>query len=75
MLHPDDLKKAATWAFTAAKAWGWTWYYEGEMIWVNTGSNEVGCSGTFDFVSFISDENKKRNKAKATDLQWIPVIK
>jgi hypothetical protein len=60
MLQPDDLKKAATWAFLTAKAWGWTWSYEDGMIWVNTGSNTIGCSGTFDFVSFVSDESKVR---------------
>lgn len=60
MLHTDDMKKAVTWAFLTAKRWGWTTTREGSMIWVNTGSNEVGCADDFDFVVFMSDENKAR---------------
>ena len=65
MLHQDDMRKAVTWAFLTAKAWGWTTKREDGMIWVNTGSNEIGCDGDFDFVSFMSDENKARSRKVA----------
>lgn len=59
-MRPDDMKKAITWAFLTAKQWGWTTKREGGMVWVHTGKNEIGCSDDYDFVSFISDENKSR---------------
>jgi hypothetical protein len=49
-----------SWACAQAAQWGWEWYYEGEMIWVKTGENEVGCSDRQDFISFVSEHNQEK---------------
>jgi hypothetical protein len=58
-------REAFTWACLQAKAWGWKWSTDPveNMIWVQTGENEIGCDDTRDFVRFVSDENQKRRKA------------
>jgi hypothetical protein len=59
-MHPDDKRKAITWAFLQAKHWGYTISEESGVLWVQTGSNEIGCSDVWEFVCFMSDENRLR---------------
>lgn len=52
----NSLPVAYTWACMQAHQWGWSWSYETDgMIWVQTGSNEIGCSDEWDFVRFVSE--------------------
>lgn len=54
-MRPEDFQKQAIgWACATARLRGWTWKREGDMIWVDTGESEVGCSGWMDFVGFVS---------------------
>lgn len=62
MLHPEDKRKAITWAYQTAKRFGFTVTRDDGYLWVNTGSGEIGCHDDLDFVAFMSDASKARAK-------------
>lgn len=55
--YEQFVKSAFGSACVQAKKLGWTWTFEGEMIWVQTGTNEIGCSGRLDFCKFVQESH------------------
>jgi hypothetical protein len=60
----DDRRKGVTWAFLTAKQFRFAITEEANgMIWVDTGTNEIGCSDVWDFVGFMSETVKSRARS------------